>query len=206
MKKPAPVTEPILDVLRERWSARAFGTQPVAVADLRAMLEAARWAPSSANEQPWHFIVARREDAPRFAALLACLAPSNQRWAKDAGALLVVVTRTQFVRHGKPNAHAWHDAGLALAHLLLEATARGLATHPMAGFDAAAARTAGAIPAGFDPVTMVAVGHYGPYEALPEDLQTRELAPRQRRPLSEFVFEGTWGAPATWVPAAPEPK
>jgi nitroreductase len=105
----------------------------------------------------------------------------------------------QFVRGGKPNAHAWHDAGLALANLLLEATARELATHPMAGFDAAAARTAFGIPAGFDPVVAVAVGPPGSLEALPEDLQAREVAPRQRRPLSEFVFEGTWELAAPWV-------
>jgi nitroreductase len=201
MNKPALAAHPILDIVRARWSQRAFDAQPVAAADLLSILEAARWAPSSSNEQPWHFIVARRDDAPRFAALLACLAPSNQRWAKDAGALVLVVTRTQFVRHGKPNAHAWHDAGLALANLLLEATAHGLATHPMAGFDAAAARAAFGIPAGFDPVVTVALGHPGSLEALPEDLQAREVAPRQRRPLSEFVFEGTWGEAAPWVPA-----
>ena len=199
MKKPAPAAHPILDVVRERWSPRAFAPRPVPVADLVSLLEAARWAPSSANEQPWHFIVARRDDPQAFAALLACLAPSNQRWAKDAGALLVVAARMHFTRSGKPNAYAFHDAGLALGHLLLEATARGLATHPMAGFEAAALRAAFAIPAGFEPVTAVAVGYPGEPPALPEDLQAREVAPRQRRPLAEFVYEGTWNASPTWA-------
>ena len=199
MKKPAPAAHPILNVLQERWSARAFAPQPVATADLLSLLEAARWAPSGGNEQPWQFIVARRDDPAAFETLLACLVPANQRWAKDAGVLLLVVTRMHFARSGKPNAYALHDAGLALANLLLEATARGLATHPMAGFDAAAARTAFGIPAGFDPVTAIAVGHPGDLNALPEDLQTREVAPRQRRPLAELVFETAWGQTAPWI-------
>jgi nitroreductase len=199
MKKPAPVAHPVLDVVRDRWSQRAFTARPVAAGVLLSMLEAARWAPSSANEQPWHFLIARRDDPPAFEKLLACLTASNQRWAKDAGALLLIVARMNSVRSGRPNPYALHDAGLALANLLLEATSRGLATHPMAGFDAAMTRTAFSIPSGFDPVTVVAVGDPGESSALPEDLAAREVAPRLRRPLAEFVFEGTWEQPAPWV-------
>lgn len=199
MTKPAPAAHPILDVVRERWSPRAFAPRPVPARDLLSLLEAARWAPSSVNEQPWRFVVARREDATAFAALLACLSASNQRWAKDAGALLVVATRTHFSRNEKPNAYAFHDAGLALGHLLLEATARGLATHPMAGFDAVALRAALDIPAGYEPVTAVAVGFPGDVTVLPEDLQAREAAPRSRQALSEFVYEGTWNQTPAWV-------
>lgn len=199
MKKPALVAYPILDVLRERWSARAFAPRSVATADLLSLLEAARWAPSGGNEQPWHFIVARRQEPAAFETLLACLVPANQRWAKDAGVLVLIVARMHLARSGKPNAYALHDAGLALANLLLEATARGLATHPMAGFDATAARTAFGIPAGFDPVTAVAVGHPGDPNTLPEDLQTREVAPRQRQPLADLVFATAWGQTAPWI-------
>ncbi len=199
MRKPAPAAHPILEVVRERWSPRAFAPRPLDTADLCSLFEAARWAPSSVNEQPWHFIVARRDEPAGFAKLLGCLTASNQRWAGAAGALLLLVARTHFARTGKPNPHALHDAGLALENLLLEATSRGLAVHPMGGFDAAAAREAFEIPAGFDPITAVAVGAPGDPDALPEELAARERAPRHRRALAEFVYEGKWGTAAPWI-------
>jgi nitroreductase len=131
--------------------------------------------------------------------LAALLTPGNQRWAPQAAVLALSLARTAFTRTGAPNRYAWHDTGLALANLIVEATARGLIAHPMAGFDAAAARSTFAIPEEFDPVAMIAIGYPGDPAALPEDLQARELAPRQRRPLEETVFASAWGQTAPFV-------
>lgn len=199
MDNPAPTNIPIHDLIRRRWSPRAFADRSVATADLVGLLEAARWAPSSGNEQPWRFLIARREETESFARLLACLVPGNQRWAASAPVLMLTATRRAFVRNDKPNRHAMHDAGLALANLLIEATARGLAAHPMAGFDADAARLAFSIPEEFDPVAAVAIGYPGDPERLPDDLRAREIAPRTRRPLAESLFGSTWGEAVTWL-------
>jgi nitroreductase len=199
MEKPAPVDHPIHDLMRRRWSPRAFEPRSLAADDLLSILEAARWSASASNEQPWRFIVALREPKPEFDRLLACLVEGNRRWAMHAGALLLTVARLDNERNGKPNRHAWHDTGMALAHMLLEATARGIAAHPMAGFDPALAREIYGIPAGFEPVTAVAFGRPAPPESLPEDLRVREVAPRIRRPLSDSVFTGAWGSPAPFT-------
>jgi nitroreductase len=201
MEKPAPVAHPIHELMRRRWSPRAFAPQPLAAADLQSILEAARWAASSGNEQPWRMVLARREHANEFARLLSCLVEGNRRWCVHAGALVLTVARLDLVRSGKPNRHAWHDTGMALAHMLLEATARGIAAHPMAGFDVEAARTAYAIPEGFAPATMVAFGTPASPDTLPDDLREREMLPRTRRPLEEFVFAGTWERPADFTAA-----
>jgi len=206
MEKPAPTSFPIHDLLQRRWSPRAFADRAVATADLCAVLEAARWAASSANEQPWRFLVARREEPVAFAKLLECLVPGNQRWAGAAPVLILTATRRTFQRNDKPNRHAMHDAGLALANLLVEATARGLHAHPMAGFDVDAARAAFAIPAEFDLAAVTALGYAGDPERLPEDLRDRELAPRSRHPLSETAFASEWGTGIRWgAGAAPTP-
>lgn len=195
MQKPAPVDHPIFALLQARWSPRAFDPRPLDPATLRSLFEAARWAPSSANEQPWRFVVAPRDHAADFERLLQALTPSNQRWANQSGALALCAARADFERNGKPNPHAWHDCGLALAQMLVEATSRGLSAHPMAGFDAARAREACAVPEGFAPVTITALGYAAEPGVLPEDLRTRELAVRQRRPQGEFLFLGIWGHP-----------
>jgi nitroreductase len=199
MENLAVTNVPIHDLIRRRWSPRAFADRGVAAADLTAVLEAARWAASCNNEQPARFLVARREEPEAFARLLACLVPGNQRWAAAAPVLLLTVARTTFERNGKPNRHALHDAGLALANLSLEATARGLGVHPMAGFDVGAARTACAIPADFEPVAAVALGYFGDPNTLPDDLRERELAARTRRPLTDVVFGAGWEERATWL-------
>lgn len=196
MRKPAPTDHPIHELLRERYSPRAF--DPAAELDsatLGSLFEAARWAPSSMNEQPWRFVVVRRETRPGFAALVAALSENNRRWAKDAGALVVAGASLVVERSGKPNRHALHDLGLASAQLVLEATARGLITHPMGGFDADQVRALAAMPEGFEAVTVWAIGHPGDPEALPEDLRARERAARVRRPQASFVFEDTWDRP-----------
>lgn len=190
--------------LTRRLSTRAFDPRPLDDARLASLFEAARWAPSSGNEQPWRFVVARRGGVA-FDRLLATLTGRNPRWAHAAGALVVTAARRD--RGGdpaKPNAHAWHDTGIAWAMLAIQATALGLAVHPMGGFDAAAVREATALPPEFDVVTVTAVGWPGDPDALEETLRERERAPRTRRPLDQTVSEERFGAPATFV-AAPRP-
>lgn len=194
----APAEHPIHDLMRTRWSPRSFADAPVTPAELRSMLEAARWAASCNNDQPWHFLVARREDAEAFARLLACLTPNNQGWAKKAGALLVGVARMRFAANGNPNAVALYDLGQAAAQLALQATAMGLQVHQMRGFDVEKVKRDFGLPADHEPAAAIAVGRVGDPAALPEALRTRETAPRMRRPISDFAFAGDWSTPLPW--------
>lgn len=195
MEKPAPTEHEVYELIRRRWSPRAFSRAPIADATLRSLFEAARWAASCFNEQPWRFIVARREDDAAFARLASCLTESNQRWAESAAVLMLSLASRTFARNGEPNRHALHDVGLAAAQLTLQATALGLAVHQMAGFSSQRARELLAVPEAFEPVAMIAVGYPGDPDQLPEDLRQRELGGRLRRPQAEFVFSGTWGTP-----------
>ena len=193
-QKKAGTAVAIHPLLAKRWSSRAFDGRDVPHEKLHAMLEAARWAPSSANEQPWRFVIVRREH-PSRAALVATLTGANPRWADTAPVLIVAIAAANRERDGKPNRYAWHDTGLATAQLLVQASAFDLATHPMGGFDGEKVRQALDIPAGFDPVTVIAVGHRAPAETLPEDLRVRELTPRTRRPLDDIAFSARFGEP-----------
>jgi len=196
MEKPANTQYPIHELLRARWSPRAFSERPVEADKLRSMWEAARWAPSSANEQPWRFIVATKDNPAEFERLLGCLLEGNQKWALRAPVLLLSVASLRFEDDGKPNRHAFHDVGLATENLIIEATALGLFVHPMAGFQVEKAREEFKIPEGYEPVAMMAAGYAGDPSVLPDYLREREYNPRQRKSIDEFVFAGTWGTPA----------
>lgn len=192
--KPATTAFPVHDLVRDRWSPRAFADRDVSPEALGSVLEAARWAASSYNEQPWRFVVARRSEPDEHAALLSCLVPANQAWAAAAPVLIFSVAHATFARNGRPNAHAWHDVGLASAQLALQAQALGLATHFMAGYDAARAREVLTIPEGWDPVAAIALGYAGDPESLPENLAAAERAPRTRLALGEVAFRARFGA------------
>ncbi len=183
------------DIFHARWSPRAFSDRPVSDEDLKTILEAARWAASSYNEQPWRFIVARKSDRERYDRILDVLVPYNQRWAYLAPVLMITVAKNTFSHNGEPNRHARHDTGAALAHIMLQATALGLHAHGMAGFDAEKARRQLGIPDDYEPVAAVALGYLGPIERLPESFHQAELAPRKRKPLAELVFDGHWDSP-----------
>jgi nitroreductase len=186
----------ILDVIRQRWSPRAFNpAREVSRADLRRLFEAARWAPSSFNEQPWRFVVADRRLSPdAFAALHASLVPANRLWSAEVPTLVLLAVRTTLERDNAVNAHAWYDAGQAVAFLALQATAGDLAIRQVQGFDQEEARRACLVPAPFEPAVILAIGYAGDPEALTVDKhRAAERAPRQRRTIDEFVFEGTWG-------------
>jgi nitroreductase len=199
MERLRDVAHPIHDLLRRRWSPRAFADRPVEREKLLSVLEAARWAPSSNNEQPWHYLVARREEPEEFARLLACLVERNQSWAKAAPVLMLSVATTTFARNGHPNRHALHDAGQAVACLTVEATALELYVHQMAGFSTDKARETYALPPTAEPVAAIALGYLGDPDSLPEDLRQRELVASPRKPIGEFVFSGSWGRTAEWA-------
>jgi nitroreductase len=193
MRRPAPVDHPVHEIIRERFSPKGFSDRAVDDAILATVLEAARWAPSSFNEQPWYFVVERREDGEAFARLLECLTPKNQAWAKTAAVLILSVANLSFTHNGRANRHALHDVGLANANLAIQAAALGLGTHMMAGFDAARARDAFSVPDGMEPVAVIAVGYPAALEQLTPEGRERARTPRQRKPLKDFVWSGTWG-------------
>jgi nitroreductase len=193
MEKPAVTQYPIHELLKRRWSPLAFSNRMVEPDTLRSLLEAARWAPSSYNEQPWSFLVATKQDPAEHARLLSCLVEGNIEWAQHAPVLMVSVARLSFEENGKPNGHAFHDVGQAVANLIVQATALGLVVHQMAGIHPEKIRELYRLPEGYEPVAGIALGYPGDPEALPERLRQRELAPRERKPLTEFVFTGLWG-------------
>src|SRR5262249_1282160 len=150
---------PIHELIASRWSPYGFADRAVAAEDLRALFEAARWAPSSYNEQPWSYIVATRENREEVERVLSCLVEGNQAWAKAAPVWGLACPRLTFTRNGQPNAAAVHDLGLAAGNLCLEATARGLFVHQMIGIVPAKARTLFRIPDGVQPLTALAIGY-----------------------------------------------
>jgi nitroreductase len=198
-EKKAVTDSPIHELLAARWSPYAFQDRPVPEADLRALFEAARWAPSSYNEQPWSYIVATKEIPEQFEHLLSCLVEGNQIWAQAAPVLALGIVRLRLARNDQVNRAAVHDLGLAAGNLLVEATARGLFVHQMIGILPDKARELFAIPAGCEAWTGLAIGYRAEPTQLPEALQVRELTPRQRKPLSQFVFSGKWGNPSPLV-------
>ncbi|HVB87091.1 MAG TPA: nitroreductase family protein [Candidatus Dormibacteraeota bacterium] len=198
-KNPAPTEAPIHEILTHRWSPRAFDARPVEPEKLRALFEAARWAASSYNAQPWYFIVATKDDPANFNRVLECFVEFNQSWAKSAPVLAISVAGLKMQHNGQDNRHAFHDVGQAAATMALQATALGLQIHQMAGILPDKARDVFHIPEGFDAVAGIALGYPGDPAALPEQLREREVGPRQRKPAASFVFTGEWGKPSPVV-------
>jgi nitroreductase len=191
MGKPADIQYPIHDLLRQRWSPRAFDDRPIEPEKIRSLFEAARWAPSSNNEQPWRFLAATKEQKTEYDRLFNCLVEGNQTWAHRAPVLLLSVATLQF-EDGSPNRHALHDTGMAAENLVIQATVLGLVAHQMAGFRIDQARADCQIPDGYEPVAMMAVGYPGDPALLSDRLRVREVQPRSRKPVKEFVYSTTW--------------
>ncbi|MEJ7708509.1 MAG: nitroreductase family protein [Pyrinomonadaceae bacterium] len=172
-----------------RWSPRAFSLEPIDNDILMILFEAARWAASSYNEQPWRFLIARTdEDREKF---LSFLVPANQAWAQHAPVLVVVVAKRTFTHNNQPNKTYHFDAGCASGYLTLQASLKGLYAHGMAGFDADAARLALGIPIDFDPLAVFAIGRRGKQLSLPDNLRELEK-PSGRRPVAESIMEGSF--------------
>lgn len=199
MHNPAKNEHPVHALIQNRWSPRAFAEKPIPNETLRSLFEAARWAPSSSNEQPWAFVVAAKEEPENFAKILSTLVEFNQTWAKDAPVIGIAVSEMEFVRNQRPNRNAFYDTGAAMAYLTTEATARELFVHQMAGFDPHKAIEVLHIPKGWEPIAAFAIGYAGDPDSLSDVLRQRELAPRSRKPISEFVMSGKWGEPAHFL-------
>jgi nitroreductase len=195
LDKAAQTQVEIHELLSRRWSPRAFADKPITLETIQALLEAARWAPSSRNEQPWRFIVGSRDHQPQIHAQLAeVINENNRRWAANAPLLMLAVAKITYNDDPtKTNRFAWYDTGQAVAHLSIEATAQGLSLHQMGGFNPVLARETFNIPDDHEPVVTMAIGYRAALDTLPDDLRERELKPRSRRALDEMVFSDSWG-------------
>ncbi len=193
MEKPADTQFPIHNLLSRRWSPRAFAERPVETEKIQRLLEAARWAASCFNEQPWVFFIATNDQPVEYSRLLGCLVEGNQVWAKQAPLLMLTVAKLHFTHNGKPNRHALHDVGLAVGNLVVQATTMDLVIHQMAGILPEVIRESFSLPSGYEPVTGMAIGYPGDLTTLPDEFREREQAPRSRKTLQEFVFSKTWG-------------
>ncbi|MGM0649800.1 MAG: nitroreductase family protein [Bacteroidota bacterium] len=178
----------LLKSVSERYSPRAFSDKPVEKEKIGAMFEAARWAPSAFNGQPWRFIYADRENKETWDKLFDALIGFNQSWVKTAPLLILTVARKTFEHNGKPYRHNWHDVGLAVGNMMNQVTEMGLMMHQMSGFNAKKAAKNIHLPDEYEPVTMIAVGYKGDPAVLPPDLQEMENRERHRKNLSEIVF------------------
>lgn len=180
-------------LLSQRRSIRAFSDRTIDDATIVRLFEAARWAPSSFNEQPWRFIFARRGE-PAFDKMVDCLNESNRIWARKGALLIMPVALLLNSRNHQLNRHAFHDVGLAVGNLTVEATVSGLFMHQMGGFDLEKARISFEVPTEFEPVSIIVIGYPGDPEQLPEQLRARELLPRNRKNLDELIFAGRFGS------------
>jgi nitroreductase len=199
MHKPAPADHPILPVIAERWSPRAFADRPISRDTLCSLFEAARWSASCFNDQPWRFFVATHEDPACYQMALEWLVPFNQDWAKQAPVLIAGIAHTHFRHNNKPNDWAIYDLGQAVATLSVQATHLGLHLHQMAGFEADKISASLQLGDSDKPTVMIALGYLGNPDQLPDGLREKELEPRQRIPLQEFVFGGRWGQAAGFL-------
>ena len=179
---------PIEPIFIRRWSPRAMTGEPITDGELNTLLEAARWAPSTYNEQEWRYLYARRDTA-NWPAFFNALVEANQVWCKNAAVLMVVLSKKTFTRNGQPNPVHTFDSGASFENLALQGSVMGLVVHGMAGFDKDKARSALKAPDDYDVEAMVAVGRPGDPDDLPEDLRKRET-PSGRKKISEFAREG----------------
>ena len=197
MEKPANTDYPVLDLIARRWSPRAFSDRQLNEENVGSLFEAARWAPSCYNDQPWRFIFATRDDAKGFKKTLACLMEQNQLWAENASMIVLVLARNTFARNGEPNRWGSHDTGLASANLVIQAESMGLRAHFMGGIRPDVIKETYGIPEGYEPMSAIAVGWPSEPDGLPDGLKEMEIKPRMRLPLKDIVFQGHWGDAAS---------
>jgi len=188
MIKEAVTQFPVLDLIKKRWSARSYSPKAISSEDVKTILEAASWAASANNEQPWEYIYAHKGTAG-FDTIWNCLMAGNQPWNKNAAVLIVALARKTVAATGNPNTYAEHDLGMANAHLLLQASAMGIYSHPMAGIDKAKLIESLKLTENQQPVCVISLGYLDDAEKLEEPFKTRELTARSRKPVSEFAKE-----------------
>jgi nitroreductase len=176
----------LLPIIEERYSPRTFSETSIPDETLRIIIEAAQSAPSSFNEQPWNFVVARKQDDLHYSKMLTVLYEKNREWAQEAPVLMLSVASSTHARNGKANKFAWHDLGLAMGNLMIQASALNISIHQMGGFDTELAKDLFHIPEGFDPVAMTALGYRK---------EGDEAGLRNRKALKEIAFNGNWNNP-----------
>ena len=188
--------ELVLEIIQERWSPYSFSSTPVEEYKLKAMMEAAGYAPSCNNEQPWVFVLTTREDRAVFDDYLGFMNDTNQEWAKNAYAIIISMARTKFTYKGKPNRFAFYDTGMAVSNLLLQALALDVYVHQMGGYSVEKVKKYFNLNEELEPVAMMAVGYLGDGESLSPELYKRDEKRRSRKVVNEFVFKNTLSNPA----------
>ncbi|MCA6075275.1 nitroreductase family protein [Fulvivirga sedimenti] len=178
----------VLDVIRKRWSPRSFSKYPLMPEEIETLLEAATWAPSAMNEQPWRFVVASKEDEEKFRKLADFLVPGNRVWAENAAVLMVVFGVTTYARNGKENINVGHDVGMATQNLLLQGVSMDVYGHVMEGFDKDRVIEEFQLPDNIRPLTMLALGRLDVPDLLEEPYYSREQSPRTRRSVEDSVI------------------
>lgn len=186
MIKEAKTQYPVIELIRKRWSARSFSDRPISEEDLHTLFEAASWAASSGNEQPWQYVYAHH-GTEGFTKLWECLDGGNRPWNKNAAVLIASIKRTKIEKNGKPNAYAAHDTGMANAQLFLQAISMDIYSHPMAGFDKEMLTKTLELDDDREPVCMIALGYLDSPEKLDEPFRTREMTERSRKGIDSFI-------------------
>lgn len=186
--KHAPVPEAVIDAIKKRWSIRAFSDEMIPDETMHILFEAAGWAPSSMNEQPWRFMYADR-GSESFNKIAGTLSPSNKSWAEKAPIMIAVFAEKNFRMNGRPNPYALHDTGAAVYGMLLQAQAMDIYGHIMGGFDKQGLKNALRISPELEPVTVLAIGFQGAPDELNEELRRREFQPRKRKPVEDFAVK-----------------
>lgn len=188
-------TELILEIIRERWSPYAFSPATVEEFKLKAMFEAAGSAPSCNNEQPWIFVYTTQADSKTFNEYIEFLTGSNQVWAKEAYALVISMARTRFGKSGKINRYAFHDTGMAVSNLLMQALSMDIYVHQMGGFSAEKVKEYFGLNESIEPVAVMAVGYVGDGYSLPDELLKRDEQRRSRKQVNEYAFKNKMSNP-----------
>jgi len=180
-------------LINKRFSTRAYSEKPVEEEKLIKLFEAARWAPSSMNEQPWRFIVVSKNENDGFQKLFNTLSEGNKIWADKVPVLILVLAKKTVERTGRNNRHSWYDTGAAVALVSMQATEMDLFVHQLGGFNANESAELFEVPDEFEPVIVLAVGYHGNPDELPENLKARENAVRKRKSIDEIVFNEKFG-------------
>ena len=187
--KEAKTQYPVVDIIRKRWSARAFNNKQISQEEINTLFESAAWAASSMNEQPWLYVYATKENKDTFQKMIDCLGTGNQPWAKNASVLVLSLARKTFDRNGAENRHALYDTGAANTNMILQATEMNIYAHQMGGFDHEKTKEVFNLPENVEPVVFIALGYLDEAETLAEPFKTRELTERKRKELGDFVFQ-----------------
>lgn len=187
MQNPTNSHYPISSLIKQRWSPRAYGGKPVELEKLQSILEAARWAPSAFNEQPWRFIIGQKGNST-YDSILGTLVDWNIQWAGKAPLLILSLSKKTFTNNGKQNVTFKYDLGQAVGFMILEAVNQGLYAHQMSGFDAKKATDIFNVPDDFQVVSVIAIGYSGDIDELPSDMAEMETKPRERMELKELLL------------------